>query len=155
MKLPLQIVTALMVGTVCGALIGSVAYTLMGVMFPDGVDLIFLRSTTLLMAILGALFVGVPGGVVGLVVGAARLGKFQGGVVGGGIGALLVARATYNGFSDLRSAYIRYLEDGYLNTRIVFADLIMDATWLIGLTVTGVVVALLNDSLLKSKQIVP
>jgi len=155
MKLLLQIVTGLVIGTVCGALIGAVAYTLMAVLFPDGVDLILLSSTPLFMAILGALFVGVPGGFVGLVVGAARLGKFQGAMVGAIVAALLVARATYNGFSDLRNVYARYMEDGYLHTRIVFGALIMDAAWLIGLTVAGLIVALLNESLLKDRQIAP
>lgn len=123
----------LLIGMVCGVAIGAISFALAENFFGRGIGI--LVKSPVLAAILGAVFMGVPSLVVGAIVGGFRLNRIQSVIAGLVVGLLMVLLFV------VRNESKYFYENGYFDKQVFYYDLIINATWLLGLCLVAVIVS--------------
>ena len=129
----LRTIIGLLIGVACGTAIGAASFALEASLFGRGVGL--LGNSIRLAAIIGAVYVGVPGAAVGAIVGGFSLGKAQGVGVGLAVGLLLVLLLVW------RNEHRYFYEGSHFDKRLFLGDLVVYAAWLVGLALVAVMVS--------------
>ena len=126
-------IVGLLICVACGAAIGAASFALGESLFGRGIGLI--GKSLPLAAIIGAVYVGIPGAVVGVIVGGFSLEKAQGAGVGLAVGLLMVLLFVW------RNEHRYFYEGGYFDKQLFFGDLVVWAAWFVGLVLVAVVVS--------------
>jgi hypothetical protein len=127
---------ALLVGALCGAIIGAAGFALSERVFGRGIGM--LGNSPSLGALIGAVYLGACGGIVGAIIGIADLNASMSAVIGSLCGALSVIWGMWR--SETRYFY----ESGYFDRQMFFSDIVRWMTLVLGLALVGVAVSVLQ-----------
>ena len=139
-----RIILTLLAGSICGAIIGAAGFTLAERVFGRGIGI--LGNSPSLGALIGAVYLGTCGGIMGAIIGIVNLDVLRSGVVGLTCGVLLVMLEIW------RSERGYFYKGGYFDRQMFFSDIIHGMTLLLGLALVAVAVSvLLSEALGKGK----
>ena len=127
-------IVGIIIGVTFSALVGATSFAVGEKFFGRGIG-IFVSSPRL-AAIFGAVFMGVPGLILGVLVGGFKTDVFKSAIIG-----LLIAVVTALLFAA-RNETGYFYESGYFDKERFWYDVIIYATWLVGLPLTAVIVSL-------------
>ena len=135
---------ALLAGSICGAIIGAAGFALAERVFGRGIGI--LGNSPSLAALIGAVYLGTCGGVMGAIIGIVNLNASRSGVVGLACGVLLVIKEIW------RSERGYFYEGGYFDRQMFFSDLIHWMTLVLGLALVAVAVSVLQSKGLGERK---
>ena len=132
-----RIILTLLAGSICGAIIGAAGFTLAERVFGRGIGI--LGNSPSLAALIGAVYLGTCGGVMGAIIGIVNLNASRSGVVGLACGVLLVVQGIW------RSERGYFYEGGYFDRQMFFSDIIHWMALVLGLALVAVAVSVLQS----------
>jgi hypothetical protein len=128
-----RILVGLLVGGVSGGAIGAISFAVGESLFGRGIGM--LVKSPLLAALIGVVFIGAPGLLVGAIVGGLNLRKLQAAAVGGAVGLCMILLFV------LRNESRYFYESGYFDRDLFLYDVLINATWLFGLVLVSAIVS--------------
>ncbi len=131
-----RIVLTLFVGAICGAIIGAAGFALSERVFGRGIGI--LGNSSSLAAVIGAVYLGTCGGVMGTMIGIGNLNVSRSVVVGLACGMLLVIREM------CKSETQYFYKSGYFDRQMFFSDIVHWMTLVLGLALVAVAVSVFN-----------
>jgi hypothetical protein len=132
-----RFILPLLAGLICGAIIGAGSFALAARFSGRGMGVLYANSPAF-AAVIGAVYLGTCGGVVGAVIGILNLNVARSGVFGLACGVLLVITKIW------RSESKYFYEGGYFDKQMLFSDIIEWITLVLGLGLVAVAVAVLQ-----------
>ena len=132
-----RFILPLLAGLFCGAIIGAAGFALDARVSGRGIGILYANSPTF-AAFIGAVYLGTCGGVLGAVVGILNLNVARSGVFGLACGVLLVITKIW------RSESKYFYEGGYFDRQMLFSDIILWMTLVLGLGLVAAAVAVLQ-----------
>ena len=138
----IQSFVGMVIGSGMGVLLGFVKLALYEELYPSGGFGILAPSGPLAVGILGAILLGLAGGVVGLITGAFVPHTFRGAALGALIFPLVRWRAIYEIIVSTATAIQHYLHEGYLDRRLIFGNILLLSLFL-DCAIIGLLVAVL------------
>ena len=121
------------IGAVSGAVIGAGRFTLATFVFGRGIGI--LGNSLSLSALVGVVFIGLSGGIVGAIIGISNTTILRSAIIGLVIGLIIT-------FHDVYGSERHYFyESGYFDRQLFFSDIIHWSTLLFGHLFIGAVVA--------------
>ena len=125
-------------GALGGAVVGAVGFALASFLFARGIGI--LGNAPAVSALIGAVYLGVWGGLIGAIIGLANLNTSWSTVVGLSGGLLLAGREI------LTHGERRYFYDsGYFDKRMFLSDVIVWITLVLGLALVGLAISALQN----------
>jgi hypothetical protein len=131
-----RIVVALLVGSICVAIIGAAGFAISEWVFGRGIGI--LGNSPPLAAFIGAIYLGVWGGLIGAIIGIVNLNVYKSGAIGLCCGVILVIREIW------RNKRGYFYEGGYFDRQMFLSDIIHWITLVLGLAFVAVVVSVLQ-----------
>jgi hypothetical protein len=139
-----QIALALFIGALCGAIIGAAGFALSEWVFGRGIGI--LGNVPSLGALIGAVYLGTCGGVLGVIIGTANLNVSMSVVLGLACGALLV-------LWEIGSSKTRYFyESGYFDRQMLLGDIVHWVTMVTGFALVAVIVSVLQRNVSRKRK---
>ena len=132
-----RIILAVLAGSICGVIIEATGFALSELMFGRGIGI--LGNSPSLAALIGAVYLGACGGVLGAIIGIANLNVSRSGVVGLACGMLLVLWEMWKN----ERGY--FFEGGYFDRQMFISDIIHWITLVLGLALVAVAVSILQS----------
>jgi hypothetical protein len=132
-----RIILAFLVGSICGGIFGAAGSTLAEWVFGPGIGI--LGASPSLPALIGAVYLGTCGGLMGAIIGIVNLNVSRSGVVGLACGMLLVVQEI------CRRERGYFYEGGYFDRQMFFSDIIHWITLVLGLALVALAVSVLQS----------
>ena len=129
----LRFFVGVIIGVFCGAVIGATSFAVAENFFGRGIGI--LTSSPKLAAIFGVFFMGAPSLVVGVIVSGFKTNLIHSLIIGFVTGITMVLLFV----AGNESKY--FYESGYFDKDLFWNDVITNATWLIGLPLTAMIVS--------------
>ena len=133
LKMLLRVLVGLLVGGISGSAIGAISFAVGESLFGRGIGV--LVKSPLLAALIGIVFIGAPGLLVGAIVGGLNLRKLQAVAAGAAIGLCMILLFV------LRNESRYFYENGYFDKQLFLYDVVINVTWLLGLVIVSAIVS--------------